>query len=272
MILIATMLASAALQDVPSSATSMAASTTTRTEVVATGSLEIPDELGPSMMPYLRCLMASAGVEMRMNGKKTAPVVEAGGDCSGARKLATTRAEAALKRSGGMSAGARAELIEKTLTSIENFAPKRARPAAGAPSVATEGVRVDSMWQFLGALGYATCLRNHYATVPDAEAEREQRIAQAAKACERSARAPLAKTTLDGGAMPPPFVEAAAQMEKPMAAYLLPMLRALPPSSTPIKERIRFLLAQPDGTRVNLDSGEDNRLEPGSRFVAEVIE
>jgi hypothetical protein len=90
-------------------------------ESVVSATLDIPDEIAPAVVPYMMCLLGSAGIEMRREGQAVAPAAEKGADCSGQRKLAAERADKMLKQAGRGDREARTAFIEKTLVSMERF-------------------------------------------------------------------------------------------------------------------------------------------------------
>lgn len=96
----------------------------TTTTSVMIGRLDIPDELAPAVIPYLRCLNASNGMEVRSNGGVVAPPpgIEEGSDCSAFRRRAAAQGDALLRRRGISSASERQRRVEATLVSIDGFA------------------------------------------------------------------------------------------------------------------------------------------------------
>gem|GEM_PF-6487366 len=100
------------------------------------GRLIIPDEIGPAIAPYVRCRIASAGIEIRssMDGPVERPAAAVGADCAQVRRQAAERAQQMLRnRRGGTEADRRA-LVERTLTSVDNFVPVSAAPQPAQPS------------------------------------------------------------------------------------------------------------------------------------------
>ena len=95
---------------------------------VKTASLRIPDEIAPAVVPYMGCLLARDGVEVRGKIDPRPPGVSKGADCAPFRKRAAKDAHVLLKRQGMRSRAERTAFIERTLTSIENFPKPGATP------------------------------------------------------------------------------------------------------------------------------------------------
>ena len=87
------------------------------------GRLDIPDEIAPAIVPYVRCKIASAGIEIRssLGGPVQRPSVAAGADCTQARAQAATRADQMLRDQRRGSEAERNALIERTLASVDAF-------------------------------------------------------------------------------------------------------------------------------------------------------
>jgi hypothetical protein len=107
-----------------------AAPPATTTRAVARASVEIPDEIAPAIVPYVRCLMASRGVPIRGpgGGAEEAPAAERGADCTPVRREAARRADAMLVAQRRGTREERAALIERTLAGVESFADASALP------------------------------------------------------------------------------------------------------------------------------------------------
>jgi len=93
-----------------------------RTVVVQSGPLDIPDEIAPAVLPYMACLTAAKGSPLRNGpgGPEAFPGrFKVGEDCTGARAEAALNANRMLK--GTRSKKKRSELVETTLSSIDNF-------------------------------------------------------------------------------------------------------------------------------------------------------
>jgi hypothetical protein len=97
------------------------------------GHLNIPDEIAPAIVPYVNCVMASRGVQMRSSGNAVqAPAVPAGSDCTPARAEAARQADAMLAGQHRGSRQQRQALIERTLTNVDNFAAASSTPPPGS--------------------------------------------------------------------------------------------------------------------------------------------
>jgi hypothetical protein len=92
-----------------------------RSEVLRT--LDIPDEIGAAIAPYLRCKIASMGMEVRssVDGPVERPAAAVGADCSKVRGQAADRAERMLRNLGRGTEAERRALVEQTLTSVDSF-------------------------------------------------------------------------------------------------------------------------------------------------------
>jgi hypothetical protein len=97
---------------------------------VPMASLQIPDELAPAVLPYMGCLMARDGTDVRGSFDPRPRGVERGGDCTPYRLQAAQRADAILRQIGSRSADERRVYVEQTLTSIEAFQAASATPPA----------------------------------------------------------------------------------------------------------------------------------------------
>jgi hypothetical protein len=97
-----------------------------------TARLDIPDELAPAVLPFMGCLMARDGTEVRGGFDPRPRGVGRGADCGPYREQARSRADMILVRIGGRGADERRVYIERTLASIEAFqTSSNARAAAG---------------------------------------------------------------------------------------------------------------------------------------------
>lgn len=94
--------------------------------------LEIPDEIAPAVVPYMRCLMGSRGVPEGRPGTAAAraPSAAPGTDCTPVRAAAARNAEAMLAAQHRGTPQERTALIERTLGSIDGFATHFAPPAS----------------------------------------------------------------------------------------------------------------------------------------------
>ncbi|MCA1660504.1 MAG: hypothetical protein LC642_08235 [Verrucomicrobiaceae bacterium] len=87
--------------------------------------LVIEDDIAPAVMPYLGCLMARDGVQVRGRYDPRPQGVGPGADCTPFRERAEREADVLLRRIGGRSREERAALIEQTLSSIDDFQQPR---------------------------------------------------------------------------------------------------------------------------------------------------
>jgi hypothetical protein len=97
---------------------------------VMTSRLVIPDEIAPAVVPYLTCVFAQKGVDVR--GTSLTPAANDVADgCTKARKEAVANSERMLRKQGGRSSAERSTFIEKTLTDLETFASASAGASPG---------------------------------------------------------------------------------------------------------------------------------------------
>jgi hypothetical protein len=105
---------------------------------VPTGRIVIPDDIGAAVVPYMGCLLARDGVEVRGGFDPRPAGVARGADCAPYREAAARRADALLRRIGGRSADQRRDYIERTLSAVEAFHNSTHRPA---PAPTPEGAK-----------------------------------------------------------------------------------------------------------------------------------
>ena len=88
-------------------------------------SFDIPDEIAPAVIPYLQCLIASAGTPLYAEGRNRpiAPPkgIGKGSDCAAFRLQAAKNADRLLRENGNKSKAERRALIEATLAGLEDF-------------------------------------------------------------------------------------------------------------------------------------------------------
>ena len=103
------------------------------------GSLDIPDEIAPAVIPYLRCQLASAGHPERSGNRVVPPPkgIARGSDCTAFRERARDHADRLLRAQGGQNKAARKAFIEKALQDVDDF--HRASPRTPAAAPAAEG-------------------------------------------------------------------------------------------------------------------------------------
>jgi hypothetical protein len=98
-------------------------------------SLDIPDEIAPAIVPYLRCVMASNGVQMRSAASEPQPPAAAvGADCSATRAQSARRGEEMLGAQHRGSLKQRRAFVERALVGVDAFAAR----SAGPPSLPEE--------------------------------------------------------------------------------------------------------------------------------------
>jgi hypothetical protein len=88
---------------------------------VPQNSLDIPDEIAPAIVPYFRCLLASAGQTEKSGGRVVPPPkgIAKGSDCAAFRKQAARNADRMLRVQGGRSSAERKAFIEKALQEMD---------------------------------------------------------------------------------------------------------------------------------------------------------
>jgi hypothetical protein len=67
---------------------------------VKLGSIEIPDEIGPAMAPYMTCRILASGTELRVEGKVVEATKPSAADCDKKKKDAVEYAHKLLKKEG----------------------------------------------------------------------------------------------------------------------------------------------------------------------------
>lgn len=97
---------------------------------VPTARLVIPDEIAAAVVPYMRCLDASRGMEVRSQGRVLPPPpgISLGSDCSRHRAIAARQADDMLQAQHRGRRSERGAFIERTLTSIDNFVGASSQP------------------------------------------------------------------------------------------------------------------------------------------------
>jgi hypothetical protein len=97
---------------------------------VPTARLVIPDEIAPAVVPYMRCLDASLGMEVRNQGRVLAPPpgIALGSDCSRYRAIAAGQADDMLRAQHRGRRSERRAFIERTLAGIDAFVGTPAHP------------------------------------------------------------------------------------------------------------------------------------------------
>jgi hypothetical protein len=88
---------------------------------VPLGTLDIPDEIAPAIVPYMQCLYSSRGIQMRRGAEVLAPAVPEGTDCSSRRQEAARNADRTLRNQGRGTRAERATYVEAVLASVDRF-------------------------------------------------------------------------------------------------------------------------------------------------------
>jgi hypothetical protein len=90
---------------------------------VPQNSFDIPDEIAPALIPYLRCRLASAGQTEKSDGRVVAPPkgIAKGSNCSAFREQAARNADRMLRTQGGRSSAERKAFIDKALQDMDQF-------------------------------------------------------------------------------------------------------------------------------------------------------
>jgi hypothetical protein len=95
----------------------------TRMAVREMGRFDIPDELVPAVIPYMLCLDASHGIEVRAHGRTVPPPpgISRGSDCSSYRSRAARQGDRLLRRAGVRGRDERRARVEAVLSGAERF-------------------------------------------------------------------------------------------------------------------------------------------------------
>ena len=109
------LLAGAALQNAP---VIVARPVVVETDVPV-GSIEIPDEIIPAIVPYVMCTSFSRGIRIISENVEIPPTVEKGADCSEQRKKSAQLADKMLQQQGNANKADRMRFIETALASID---------------------------------------------------------------------------------------------------------------------------------------------------------
>jgi hypothetical protein len=98
--------------------------------------LEIPDEIAPAVVPYMRCLLASRGMTIRApgHGAIQAPTAAVGTDCTPVRATAARNADTMLAAQHRGNPAERTALIERTLASMDRFVDATGGPQSPSES------------------------------------------------------------------------------------------------------------------------------------------
>lgn len=123
-----------------------------------------------------------------------------------------------------------------------------------------EGVKVTSLWQYLGASAYAHCVRKEIGVVTTNSDATAASIDHARAACVDAVSKVFSKTTMNGGSFPPEFINEAQSIVPATQAYLFPLIDSLAPSENPIEDRTVIMLVFPDGSMRDVDDGQKLKL------------
>jgi hypothetical protein len=86
------------------------------------GSLDIPDEIAPAVVPFMMCRLRAAGVRVRRpDGTIPESATPSGEDCTPVRSAAKRNAITMLKQKGIKPKGGRESFVERTLDDIVSF-------------------------------------------------------------------------------------------------------------------------------------------------------
>jgi hypothetical protein len=173
---------------------------------VPIGTLVIPDEIAPAVVPYMSCLYASRGIAISSNGVRERPVVAEGADCVPHRERAARRAERMLRDQGSGSRDERRAYVEAVLGRLEAFVVEAERgraPHSEAPAEADEPAAangspeaIEIPYQALPAFrAYSECVNRRYRALSGergaAADETRQAYEQAISACRPDREAQL---------------------------------------------------------------------------------
>lgn len=126
--------------------------------------LDIPDEIAPAIVPYMRCLAASRGVPIRApgHGAVEPPTAAVGADCTPVRAAAARNAETMLAAQHRGTREERAALIERTLAGVDGFAnmsasapPSERKPDAAQAAAPGDGLEVTTSFHAPPAINEA---------------------------------------------------------------------------------------------------------------------
>ena len=98
--------------------------------------LNIPNEIAPAVVPYVGCVLASRGIEVRGSpdgADPRRPSAAIGADCTPQRAEAARRADEMLRSQHRGDRDQRRALIERALADVDAFAAGSAAPAPPPP-------------------------------------------------------------------------------------------------------------------------------------------
>ncbi len=149
-------------------------------EAVSMGTINIPEGISPAIMPYMGCLFASRGTNLRLDPGEPdprPPGVAVAADCSAQRAEAARRADDILRARHRLNAGRRRALIEETLSNVDRFVmPGGAVPSRPAGAMGS----IDIPYQAIPAYrAYAECVGEHFSADPRHGNANPQEVRQA---------------------------------------------------------------------------------------------
>ena len=113
----------------------------TLVRAVPLGTLNIPDEVAPAVLPYLECLYGSRGIEFRSrDGTPQPSAAPRGADCTALRREAADRADRLLRNRSLGTASRRAEYVEIVLARVDDFVAGAATPPRDVSPAAPIGI------------------------------------------------------------------------------------------------------------------------------------
>ena len=89
---------------------------------VKLGSIDIPNEIGPAIAPYMTCRILASGTELRVEGKALNAEKPSAADCDTKKEKAVKYAHELLKKQGVSNKNERTSLIDKTMAEVDVFA------------------------------------------------------------------------------------------------------------------------------------------------------
>ncbi|MEL7690053.1 hypothetical protein [Citromicrobium bathyomarinum] len=145
----------------------------------------------------------------------------------------------------------------------------------GVPANAEEpadGVEVENLWEFFGAISYAGCMVREIGSVSDDVEANTRAVKNARSACAKSPAKTFAKATMNGGAFPPVFAMQAEAMIPETDTYVIRTLAQIEPSPTPLDKRLQVMLRKPDGSLLTVaEDGEPLDIDGGDFVVLHPI-
>ncbi|GEM_PF-2095832 len=130
-----------------------------------------------------------------------------------------------------------------------------------------DGVEVENLWEFFGAISYAGCMVHEIGSISDDVEANTRAIKNARSACAESPAKTFAKAKMNGGAFPPIFVMQAEAMIPETDTYVIRTLAQIEPSPAPLEKRLQVMLRKADGSLLPVsEDGEPLNID-GDDFV-----